>query len=117
MTMSEVQRQGSQLDRIETSVEDLRSINTQILDRLTRMEERQNVHATEMGKQEGRLDDHAQRIRALELATAVAGTQGESRHKALMDRWSVLSAGVLLILGAVASAVAKLVADMIGGAS
>ncbi|WP_110665180.1 hypothetical protein [Salinicola halophilus] len=105
--MSEVPRQGSQLDRIEKSVDDLRSINTQILDRLTRMEERQNVHATEMGKQEGRLDDHAQRIRDLELATAVAGTTGENRHQTLTQRWSMIGAVALVILGAVLSAASE----------
>ncbi len=112
--MSEVPRQGSQLDRIETSIDDLRSINTQILDRLTRMEERQNVHATEMGKQEGRLDDHAQRIRDLELATAVAGSTGDSRHQVSSQRWSMVGAVLLVALGACLSAGSEIITDLIG---
>lgn len=61
------------------------------------------------------MDDHAQRIRQFEVATAVAGTAGESRHRALMDRWSTLSAELLLVLGSIASAATKFLTNLIGG--
>ena len=111
--MSEVPQNGSQLDRIETSLGDLRQLNAQILDRLTRMEERQNTHATEMGKLEARVDDYSDRIRKLELEMAVANKAGKQQHRALMGRWSTLAAVGMLLLGAIASSIGKMVADAV----
>lgn len=111
--MAEVPKHGSQLDRIETSLSDLRQLNAQILDRLTRMEERQNTHATEMGKLEARVDDHSDRIRELELQVAVANKTGKQQHRALMGRWSAMAAVGMLLLGAVASTVGKVLADLL----
>lgn len=115
--MTEVREHGSQLDRIETSLGDLRQLNAQILDRLTRMEERQNTHATEMGKLEARVDDHSDRLRELELLVAVADKTGKQQHRALMGRWSALAAVGMLILGAAASTVGKVLADLLQSGS
>ncbi|WP_040478037.1 hypothetical protein [Halomonas smyrnensis] len=111
--MSEVTQSGSQLDRIETSIGDLRQLNAQILDRLTRMEERQNTHATEMGKLEARVDDHSDRIRELELQVAVASKTGKQQHRTLMGRWAALASVAMLLLGAAASTVGKVLADLL----
>lgn len=92
--MTEVTPRGSQLDKIEGKVD-------QVLDRLTRMEERQNSHAGELNAHGARLDEHAQRIRDVELAHAVSTATGTTQTKALQGRWAAVGATSLVILGAI----------------
>ncbi len=84
----------SQLDKIEGKVD-------QVLDRLTRMEERQNSHAGKLDAHSSRLDEHAQRIREVELAHAVTAATGTQSTGALRGRWAALGATSLVILGAI----------------
>ncbi len=92
--MTQIPAQDSQLDKIEHKV-DL------VLDRLTRMEERQNSHAGKLDAHESRLDEHGQRIREVELAHAVTAATGSQNTTALRGRWAALGATSLVILGAI----------------
>ncbi|MFD2317019.1 hypothetical protein [Halomonas organivorans] len=66
-----------------------------------------------MGKLEARVDDHSDRIRELELQAAVASKTGKQQYRALMGRWSALAAVAMLFLGAAASTVGKVLADLL----
>lgn len=85
---------GSQLDRIDHKLD-------QILDRLTRMEERQNTHAGKLEAHSEQLTEHGARIRNVELAHAVAVATTEQQGNRLMGRWAALGAGALIVLGAI----------------
>lgn len=91
-----VNHRDTQLDRIESSI-------TQVLDRLTRMEERQNNHAGQIESQQMQLAELSARMREVELSHAVAATVNDQQGKTLMGRWAVVGATVLVLLGAAGS--------------
>lgn len=105
--MEEVKRTGSdsQLDRLETKVD-------QILDRLTRMEVRQDSQGARIESHDTSLEEHSQRLREIELRHAVnVATSGQVDNQ-LNGRWSAIGAAALVILGAIGSAVVSSVAKL-----
>ncbi len=97
--MTEIPTTGSQLDRLEGKVD-------QVLDRLTRMEERQNSHGAKLDSHDVQLTDHGQRLREVELRHAVA----EANTGTLNGRWAALGAVALIILSAVGGFLSRLIA-------
>ncbi|MGE4534669.1 hypothetical protein [Halomonas sp.] len=85
---------GSQLDRIDGKLD-------QVLDRLTRMEERQDSQGGKIQAHESRLDEHAARLRDVEIAHAVSAATGQQGHQQLKGRWAAIGATALVVLGAV----------------
>ncbi|WP_299231694.1 hypothetical protein [uncultured Halomonas sp.] len=105
--MTEVSVKGSQLDRIESGVNELNQ-------RMARLEERQYSQGVKMETLEMRTDDHAVRLREIEVAHAVnkaTMTQGQQR---LLGRWAAVGAVALVLLSAVGSAVGKAVLGIVG---
>lgn len=94
--MTEVPSRDTQLDRIESSI-------TQVLDRLTRMEERQNNHAGQIESQQTQLSELSKRLREIELSHAVAATVSSHQGKTMMGRWAAFGAAMLVLLGAAGS--------------
>lgn len=92
--MTEIPSRATQLDRIDGKLD-------QVLDRLTRMEERADSHGGKLHAHETRLDEHATRIREVELSHAVAAATGKTQTQALKGRWAALGATALVILGAI----------------
>lgn len=91
--MAEVNPQGgTQLDRIEANV-------AQILDRLTRMEERQNSLSARQEAHNDQLTDHQRRIHSLEVSHAVAKEAAKGTTANLQDRWSAAGKIALVALG------------------
>lgn len=99
-------RHSQQLDRIEQSV-------AQILNRVTRMEERQNHHAVDLSAHAARLDALATRIAELELRMAVAGERSDLTAKRFDGRWAIAGAVLLVIVTAVGSALGQALVSMI----
>ncbi|MEL7966369.1 hypothetical protein AAG587_08330 [Vreelandella neptunia] len=108
MTMTEVPSRDTQLDRIEASI-------TQVLDRLTRMEERQNNHAGQIESQQVQISEMSVRLREIELSHAVASTMSSQQSKTLMGRWAVVGTTVLVLLGAVGSFVGNVLIQYFRG--
>lgn len=96
--------QSAQLDRMEQTLAQLHRLNAEVLDRLTRMEERQAAHAGRIDTLETQAHDQAHRIYELEKDRAIAlvETQG------LKGRWAMLGAATIAVLGAIGAGVAKL---------
>ncbi|CDG54555.1 MULTISPECIES: hypothetical protein [Halomonadaceae] len=94
--MTEVPSRDTQLDRIEASI-------TQVLDRLTRMEERQNNHAGQIEGQAAQIAELSARMREVELNHAVAATMSSQQGKTLLGRWAIVGATMLVLLGAAGS--------------
>ena len=92
--MTEITPRGSQLDRIDGKLD-------QVLDRLTRMEERQDGHAGQIQAHQVRLDEHASRIRDVEISHAVSTATGQQAGQQLKGRWAALGATALVILGGI----------------
>jgi len=93
--MTEVNpRGGSQLDRIDAKLD-------QVLDRLTRMEERQDSHGGKIQAHDARLDEHAARLRDVEIAHAVSAATGKQGHQQLKGRWAAIGATALVILSSI----------------
>jgi|SRR5690554_4667443 len=93
--MTEVNpRGGSQLDRIDAKLD-------QVLDRLTRMEERQDSHGGKIQAHDARLDEHASRLRDVEIAHAVSAATGKQGHQELKWRWAAVGSAALVILGSI----------------
>lgn len=115
VSMSAVDATTAQLDRIEQGLADLRELNTQILDRLTRMEERQNNHAADLEKAEARIDELSKKVHRLEVGAAVADETGQQRHRTLSGRWNAASTIGLLLLGAALSMAGRVLTDLIRG--
>lgn len=111
MTMAEVG--NAQLDRIEQGLADLRDLNAQILDRLTRMEERQNNHAADLERAEARIEKLELKVGELEKQAVAVSEKNHYRHKALSERWNAVSTVGLLLLGAVLSMAGKVFADWV----
>ena len=87
-------RGGTQLDRIDSKLD-------QVLDRLTRMEERQDSHGGQIHAHDARLDEHAARLRDVEIAHAVSAATGQQGHRQLKGRWAAIGATALVILGGI----------------
>ncbi|CAM3307858.1 hypothetical protein [Halomonas lysinitropha] len=104
--MSEVPKQGSQLDRIE-------GLLAQVLDRLTRMEERQNAQSAQIDSHAIQLSEYSQRIRELEVQLAVAAASGKAQTRALNGRWAAVGAASLVILGAIGAFVGNAVIKLL----
>ncbi|MFM9270932.1 hypothetical protein ACJ7V3_11805 [Halomonas elongata] len=102
--MAEVPKHGSQLDRIE-------GLLAQVLDRLTRMEERQNAQSAQIESHAAQIAEQSSRIRELELANAVAN----ANTSALKGRWAAAGAVALVALGAIGGFLSRLVAPGILG--
>ncbi len=104
--MTEVSPRGSQLDRIDGKLD-------QVLDRLTRMEERQDGQAGKIQAHDARLDEHASRIRDVEINHAVSAATGQQASKALQGRWAALGASALVILAAIGGFVGNAILKLI----
>jgi len=87
-------RGGSQLDRIDAKLD-------QVLDRLTRMEERQDSHGGKIQAHDARLDEHAARLRDVEIAHAVSAATGQQGHAQLKGRWAAIGATALVVLSSI----------------
>lgn len=92
--MTEVPKHGSQLDRIE-------ALLAQVLDRLTRMEERQNAQSAQIDSHAIQLSEYSRRIRELETQLAVAAATGQQQTNALNGRWAAGAAIALVVLGSI----------------
>ncbi|MCL7938815.1 hypothetical protein M8009_00670 [Halomonas sp. ATCH28] len=108
--MAEVPKQGSQLDRIE-------GLLAQVLDRLTRMEERQNAQSAQIDSHAMQLTEYSQRIRELEVQLAVAAASGKEQSRALNGRWTAVGAASLVVLGSIGAFVGNAVIQLIKGVS
>ncbi|MHB0775416.1 hypothetical protein [Halomonas sp. WWR20] len=99
---------GNQQDRIEGKVD-------QILDRLTRMEERQNSHAGKLEAHDTQLAEHGKRIRDVELQHAVNVATTKQEGKRLLGRWGALFSVFLVVLGAIGTLVANAIIGLMKG--
>ena len=108
MTMQEIPKDESRLERIEQKAD-------QILDRLTRMEERQNSHAGQLESHTQQIADHSQRIRKIELAHAVASATTQQQGKQLMGRWAAVGAVALVVLGAIGTFIGNAIVEIMSG--
>lgn len=106
MTMSEVHPTGTQLDRIERGV-------NQLNERMARLEERQNNQGASIESHGERIQEHAVRLSAIEVKQAVIDQAAESTSKRLFGRWAAAGSVVLVLLGAAASTVGKVLADLL----
>ncbi|MDT8895650.1 hypothetical protein RSO41_13410 [Halomonas sp. I1] len=113
--MAEVGATNAQLDRIEQGLSDLRALNTQILDRLTRMEERQNGHAADLERAEARIARLESKVEKVEQDAVASRERSHYQHKTLFARWSGLKTVGLLLLGAALSMTGKVIANAIRG--
>ncbi|MCP1342665.1 MULTISPECIES: hypothetical protein [unclassified Halomonas] len=100
----------TQLDRIE-------GLLSQVLDRLSRMEERQNAQSAQLESQRAQLTEHSQRLRDIELQHAVSVATTKQEGKRLLGRWGAMFSIFLVILGAIGSLISKAVLELIKGAS
>lgn len=92
--MTEISPRGTQLDRIDGKLD-------QVLDRLSRMEERQEWHAGKIQGHDARLDELASRIRDMEISQAVSAATGQQTGQQLKGRWAAIGATALVVLGSV----------------
>ena len=92
--MTEISPRGTQLDRIDGKLD-------QVLDRLSRMEERQEWHAGKIQGHDARLDELAGRIRDMEISQAVCAATGQQTGQQLKGRWAAIGATSLVILGSI----------------
>jgi phage-related tail protein len=113
--MSEVGANSAQLDRIEKGLSDLRALNTQILDRLTRMEERQNGHAADLERAEARIERLEAKVEKIEQDAVADQARSYYQRNTLFGRWSALKTVGLLLLGAALSITGKVIAKAIQG--
>ena len=104
--MEEIPPNGSQLDRIESSI-------TQVLDRLTRMEERQNSHAGQIESQQVQLSDLANRVREAEISHAVSAATGSQTGQQLQGRWAAIGGAAFVLLGSIGAFVGNFLVKMI----
>lgn len=102
--MDPVKRSDSegQMDRLEGKVD-------QVLDRLTRMEVRQDSQGARIESHDSALDEHAQRIREIELNHAVAKAITGKDSNQLQGRWAALGGTALVILGAIGSFIGSVI--------
>lgn len=105
--MTQVPSDNSQLDRLEGKVD-------QVLDRLTRMEERQNSHGAQLDSHAIQLADHSQRLREMELAHAVTEATTTQQGQRLLGRWAALGATALVVLSAIGAAAGKAAMYLLG---
>ncbi|PKG50183.1 hypothetical protein [Halomonas sp. MES3-P3E] len=108
--MSEIPNRDTQLDRIESSI-------SQVLDRLTRMEERQNNHAGQIEGQASQITDISARLRDVELGHAVASRLADQNNQQLSGRWAAVGAAALVLLGSLGAAVGTIVSNIFKGVS
>lgn len=92
--MTEITPRGSQLDRIDGKLD-------QVLDRLTRMEERADSHSGTLHAHAVRIDELSGRMRDVEIAHAVSSATGHQAGQQLKGRWAALGATALVILGGI----------------
>jgi len=98
---------GSQLDRIDGKLD-------QVLDRLTRMEERQDSHGGKIHAHDTRLDEHAARLRDVEIAHAVSAATGKQTGQQLQGRWAAIGSTALVILGAIGAFIGNALIKVFG---
>lgn len=98
---------GSQLDRIDGKLD-------QVLDRLTRMEERQDHQGGKIHAHDVRLDEHAARLRDVEIAYAVSAATGQQGHQQLKGRWAAIGATALVILGSIGAFIGNALIKVFG---
>ena len=108
--MTQILSDDSRLERIEQKAD-------QILDRLTRMEERQNNHGAKLDSHDAQLRDHANRIREVELRSAVIDATSTQRGQRLLGRWAAIGAIMLVLVGVVGTFVGNAIIKLIGGSS
>lgn len=106
--MSQIPSPDGQLDRLEGKVD-------QVLDRLTRMEERQNSHGAKIDAHDQQLQDHSSRIRDVEMKHAVAVATTTQRGQRLLGRWAAIGAVALVILGSLGTFVGNAIIEMLRG--
>lgn len=107
--------QGSQLDRIEGSLKHIDAQLSQILERLARMEERQDSQAAEIASHRTRLQEHSTQIRALEVSQAVIKQMAETATSQADNRWSNIGRVGLVLLGSTATVVGYVIIYLMGG--
>ncbi len=95
---------SGQLDRIEQTLVQLHRLNAEVLDRLTRMEERQANQGGRIDTLEAQNADQAHRIYELEKDRAIALIE----TKGLKGRWAMLGAATIAVLSAIGAGVIKL---------
>ncbi|MGM0825681.1 MAG: hypothetical protein ACQEUY_13290 [Pseudomonadota bacterium] len=106
--MREVPNRDTQLDRIESSI-------AQVLDRLTRMEERQNNHAGQIESQASQIAEIAIRLREVEVNHAVSSRLADQSSEHLSGRWAAVGAAALVLLGSIGAAFGTLFINIIKG--
>jgi chromosome segregation ATPase len=109
------QKETSQLDRIEGSLKHIGAQLGKVLERLARMEQRQDSQAAEIESHRTQLEGHDQRIRKLEVNHAVVETQAQHTNSRSDSRWSSVRSLGMVILGSVLSAIGYLVVNFFGG--
>lgn len=107
MTTEPIHNHPSQLDRMDGKLD-------QVLDRLTRMEEQTIAHNGWLHAHTLKLDDHASRIRSVEIDQAVAAATNRKDGKVLQGRWAAVGTISIVILGAIGAFVGNLIIRLIG---
>lgn len=92
--MTEITPRGSQLDRIDDKLD-------QVLDRLTRMEARQDNHGGKIEAHDALLREHSTKIHELSVAHAVTAATGKQGQQQLNGRWAAVGATALVVLGSI----------------
>jgi hypothetical protein len=101
--MTQIPTRDAQFDRLEIKLD-------QVLDRLTRMEERQHAQGAKITAHEMQLQDQSQRLRHVELSHAVSAATGHQANKKLTGRWAAFAAVGLILLSTVGAYVARFIA-------
>lgn len=108
MTMSEVPNKDGQLNRVEKKVD-------QVLDRLARMEERQDSQGAQIESHKVQLADQNDRLRELEIQQAVTANESRNQDRISSGRWSMLWSIGLLCLGAVIAVAERVISALFLG--
>jgi len=96
-----MQRDDAQLSRIEAKVDG-------VLVQNARIEERYIALAAKVQKHDDKLREQGKRLHEVEIYTAELGTASGKDFDTFRGRWSMVWAVMLLIVGAIASQIARL---------
>lgn len=96
----------TQLDRIETGINEIKL-------ELARLEERLNHQGVKIETHDMALTDQGKRLRELELNHAVTVATSSEQGKRLIGRWAAIGAVALVLLSSIGAATGKFITDML----
>ncbi|WP_163557568.1 hypothetical protein [Halomonas sp. NO4] len=102
-----------QLDRMEGSLQHVDKKLGQVLERLARMEQRQDSQAAEIESHRSQLESHDHRLRTVEVNQAVVEKATQNADTRSDGRWSNLGAVGLVLLGAIVTVLGKGLIDFL----